>query len=44
MSFRGIDIFATPADTLVDKWRESTSVEMEENGHSATAPDLLLGL
>ena len=42
--FRGIDIFGTPADTLVERLREITSVEVDEGGHSATAPDLLLAL
>jgi hypothetical protein len=42
--FRGIDIFGTPADTLVERLREVTSIEVEEGGHSATAPDLLLAL
>ena len=44
VSFRGIDIFGTPADTVVEKLREHTSVDIDEGGHSATAPDLLLAL
>lgn len=44
VSFLGIDIFGTPADTLVEKLREHTSVDIDEDGHSATAPDLLLAL
>lgn len=44
VSFRGVDVFGTPADTVVDKLREHTSVEVEEDGHSVTAPDLLLAL
>lgn len=44
VSFRGIDIFDTPADALVKKLREHTSIDIDEDGHSATAPDLLLAL
>ena len=42
--FRGVDIFGTPADTLVERLREVTSIDVEEDGHSVTAPGLLLAL
>ncbi len=42
--YRGIDIFDTPADALLQKLREHTSITVDEAGHSATAPDLLLAL
>ena len=44
VAFRGIDIFGTPADALVTQLREITSIDVDEDGHSATAPDLLLAL
>jgi hypothetical protein len=44
VTFGGIDIFGTPADALVMKLREITSVDVDEDGHSATAPALLLWL
>ena len=44
VSFRGIDIFGTPADALVEMLRQHAVVEIEEDGHSVTAPDLLLAL
>ncbi len=44
VSFRGVDIFDTPADVVVMKLREHSSIDVEEGGHSATAPDLLLAL
>ncbi len=44
VSFRGIDIFDTPADELLMKLGEHTSIEVDEDGRSLTAPDLLLAL
>ena len=44
VAFRGIDIFGTPADTLVKKLREHTEIDVDEDGHSVTAPELLLAL
>ena len=44
VSFRGIDIFGTPADELVELLREHAAIEIEEEEHSVTAPNLLLAL
>ncbi len=34
----------TPAVALVKSLREHTALDVDEDGHSATAPDLLLAL
>ena len=44
VTFCGLDLFGTPANTLVEKLRESTAVHLREEDHSATAPELLLAL
>ena len=44
VSLRDIDIFGTPADALVEMLREYAAIEIEEDGHSVTAADLLLAL
>ena len=40
VSFRGIDIFDTPADEVLMKLGEHTSIEVDEDGRSATARHL----
>lgn len=40
----GVDVFATPADDLVERLGADGVVEIEEEGRSATAVDLLLAL
>ncbi|MEV6270895.1 hypothetical protein AB0L64_27280 [Kribbella sp. NPDC051936] len=44
VTYGGLDIFRTPATDLVEALRRTTRVLEEENGHSYTAPDLLLAL
>jgi hypothetical protein len=44
VSFRGIDIFGTPADALAEMLRGHAPIEIEEEGRSVTAPDLPLAL
>ncbi|MEV0794386.1 hypothetical protein [Kribbella sp. NPDC050459] len=44
VTYGGLDIFQTPAADLVEALRRTTRVLEEENGHSYTAPDLLLAL
>lgn len=44
VSYEGIDIFATPADDLIDWLRKRERVDVTERGSSVTAPGLLLAL
>ena len=44
VSYRGFDIFGTPADELIQGLSEHDRVEVSEHGRSVTAPDLLLAL
>jgi hypothetical protein len=42
--YRGVDVFGTPADELVETLSDHDRIEVAEQGHSFTAPDLLLAL
>jgi hypothetical protein len=42
VTYNGLDVFATPAADLVMQLRRHTTVHEEENGHTFTAPRLLL--
>lgn len=44
--YDGIDVFTTPAASLISRLRQRTTVrqEQEEDGHAFTAPSLLLSL
>lgn len=44
VSYRGFDIFGTPADELIQRLSEHDLIEVSEHGRSVTAPDLLLSL
>lgn len=44
VSYRGLDVFGTAADELIQQLGEHGRIDVTENGHSATAPDLLLAL
>lgn len=44
MTYDGLNIFQTPAAELVDALALKTEVLEEENGHSFTAPNLLIAL
>jgi hypothetical protein len=41
VTYNGLDVFATPAADLVTQLRRTTTVH-EEDGHTFTAPELLL--
>jgi hypothetical protein len=42
--YDGLDIFQTPAADLIEALRHKIQIAEEENGHSYTAPDVLLAL
>ena len=42
--FEDIDVFGIPADSVIEELARRTAVEVEEDGCSVTAPDLLLAL
>ncbi len=44
VSYRGFDIFGTPANELIQRLSEHDRTEVAERGRSVTAPDLLLAL
>ena len=39
---RALDVFTTPAADLVTQLRRHTAIQEEEDGHTFTAPELLL--
>ena len=42
ITFRDIDVFATPADEVIEALGQFAEVEVTESGHAATAPSLHL--
>ena len=44
VSYRGINLFNTPADELIERLSADDRTEVSEGGRSVTAPDLLLAL
>jgi hypothetical protein len=44
VTYEGLDVFRTPAADLVEALGRRTRIRADEDGHSFTAPDLLLSL
>jgi hypothetical protein len=44
VTYRGHDVFTTPASDLITRLRRLTAVDEDETGHAFTAPGLLLAL
>jgi hypothetical protein len=44
VSYRGFDIFGTPANELIQRLSEHDRTEVSDGGRSVTAPELLLAL
>jgi hypothetical protein len=42
VTYNGLDVFTTPATDFITQLRRHTTVYEEEDGHSFTAPELLL--